>query len=765
MKRILPLLILLPLAVAADVRGGDWSHWRGPEQTGVSREVGLPDKWNPATGENVIWKAPIGGRSTPIIQKGRVYFITGHDCGSGPTQQEQVVCLDEKDGKILWQYKFNVFHTGIVADRLGWTAMCGDPETDRVYAHTTGGLLLCLDNAGKLVWSHSLTEEFGRISGYGGRLTSPIVDGDLVIIGLLNASWGDQAIGRNRLVAFDKKTGQIVWWASGGLPPKDTNSSVPVIAVINNERLVITGGGDGAVHAFKVRTGEKVWSYVFSDGGINPSPVVKDGFVYIAHGENNPDGGTQGRVICLDANKVEGGKPKLVWQEDGLKIKFASPLLVDDRLYVCDDLANMFCMDAKTGKQYWRRGFSFGRNDKGSPTWADGKIYIGEIDSHFLIIDPVGNGPNKPKILNEVVFPAVGGVAAEVNGSAAIVNGHIYVQTSYETYCIGLKDAKGSNRVPPGVPEVPKGGKPTHIQVFPADVTLSPGDSVELKAFAYDETGHRIGPAKVDWSLAGARLPEGVKPMPNQDGPPPLAGTLSEKQGDASKLTVAPERPGQFGRVVVKLGDLEAEVRVRVAPKLPYKPDFSKVPEGRTPGGWVNTQGKFEVKKLQDGLFVLSKTTANASPLVARANAYIGTPNLSNYTIEAEIMAEAGLDGLPDIGVVAARYKLRLCGNRQEVTLGTWEDLPRIDDSLALPWKEKVWYKFKLVHEVKDGKVTVRGKVWEAAKPEPNDWTLVVNDPVPNLEGAPALYSYAVGTRPNQLAKSYFRNVSITPNK
>ena len=28
-------------------------------------------------------------------------------------------------------------------------------------------------------------------------------------------------------------------------------------------------------------------------------------------------------------------------------------------------------------------------------------------------------------------------------------------------------------------------------------------------------------------------------------------------------------------------------------PALPYTADFSKVPEGRTPAGWVNSQGKF----------------------------------------------------------------------------------------------------------------------------------------------------------------------------
>ena len=33
------------------------------------------------------------------------------------------------DGATLWEKRFNVFHTDIVASRLGWTALTADPET------------------------------------------------------------------------------------------------------------------------------------------------------------------------------------------------------------------------------------------------------------------------------------------------------------------------------------------------------------------------------------------------------------------------------------------------------------------------------------------------------------------------------------------------------------------------------------------------------------------------------------------------------------
>ena len=81
-------------------------------------------------------------------------------------------------------------------------------------------MFFCFDkDLKKILWSHSLTEEYGRVSGYGGRVTSPIVDGDLVIISMLNASWGDQTVGGTRLVAFDKRKGDVVWWAHTGYRP------------------------------------------------------------------------------------------------------------------------------------------------------------------------------------------------------------------------------------------------------------------------------------------------------------------------------------------------------------------------------------------------------------------------------------------------------------------------------------------------------------------------------------------------------------------
>ena len=755
---LLVFSLCLCVSVVSSSFAADWTHWRGPEQNGVSREKDLPEKFslNPkAKDSNLLWRAPIGARTTPLVMNGRVYVI--NVAGEGLNEQERVLCLNADKGDVVWQHKFNVFHSEIDRVRFGWTNLAADPETGNVYAHGTQGFLFCFNGAnGKVIWSRSLTEEYGRISGYGGRLTNPIVDGDLLLIGMVNASWGDQARGGNRFAAFDKKTGTLVWWADTRGQVKDTYQSTPVVAVINGERLLVSGGADGGVHAFRVRTGEKVWSHFFGAGAVNCSPVVEGNHVFIGHGEENLTGNEQGKVICLDASKVKDGKPALVWEKEGLKIKFASPILHEGRLYVCDDTATMYCLDTANGKQLW--DYSYGTECKGSPVWADGKIYVGEVDGVFHILKPGADGCEK---LHRQPFRNPPG--QEIDGSPAVVNGRVYLATSEGIYCIGKPGHKAK---PDPIPPKPKepGPAPTapkvgHVQIVPADVVLEPGETATFRARLFDDGGRFLREVEAQWSLAPPPLPEGVKPV--GDGPPALKGEITAQ----GKLTADKAVPGQFGLVLAKAEGLTGRARVRVVPRLPYSQDFEKVPVGAVPGGWVNCQGKFVVQE-KGGSKVLMKTATVASPLVARAYTYIGKPTLTDYTIQADLTGAQKGDDMPDMGVGANRYTLMLAGKTQSLRLVSGGAVPRVEKTQKYEWKPDVWYRLKLTVEVNKGKAIIRGKVWPRDQAEPKDWNIEFEDPNPNTEGSPVLYGYATGIGDNKVGTEiYYDNVSVTPNK
>src|SRR5260370_28662424 len=95
----LSLSLCLCVSVVSFSQAADWTHWRGPEQNGVSREHDLPHRWSPhpkAENNNLLWKQPYGGRSTPFIMNGRVFFI--NTAGQALTVQERFMCFDSETG-------------------------------------------------------------------------------------------------------------------------------------------------------------------------------------------------------------------------------------------------------------------------------------------------------------------------------------------------------------------------------------------------------------------------------------------------------------------------------------------------------------------------------------------------------------------------------------------------------------------------------------------------------------------------------------------
>jgi outer membrane protein assembly factor BamB len=741
---------------------GDWVHWRGPTQDGVTYDTGLPVKFslNPnAPNNNLIWAKPkYGCRSTPVVMGGRVYFLGS--AGDGLEEGERLVCLNADSGDVMWEDKMNIFHSDIQPNRLGWTSPVGDPETGNVYIHGTQGFFRCYDKDGKIVWQHNLSEEYGRVTGYGGRVVGPTLDGDLVIAAMISGSWGDFARGANRFVAFDKKSGQVVWWSSLPDQIKGTYYSNPIVATINGQRLLITGGADGGLHALQVRTGKLMWSYHFGKNVINASPVVEGNYVYCSHGEENLDTSEQGRLVCVDAGQIENGQPKLVWEVVGLKFGYASPVVHKGELYVCTDSARLYRYEAKTGKPIGRP-YAYGRLGRGSPVFGDGKIYLFNVNGELNILEPTAKEIKEFYV--QRFRPADGRGFVETNGTPAIANGRVYFGTLEAFYCIGTKDGK-AGEAPKAPAEAAAGAQLAQVAVFPADVVLKPGGNAEFEVRAFDANGQAI-----------KDVPQGkfqiTLPPKQPDGrqPPGLVGELNG-DGAKAKLVVSDKMPGQQGYVDFVAGEkMIGRARIRVAPQMPYKQDFDRVPIGATPGGWINTMGKFNVVKKGDDI-VLRKVANNPSPPVARANAYIGLPEWSDYTIQADMSAEEVRGGRPDFGLLNTRYHLLLDGKtdangKRRLRIASWEARPRIDESVVFDWNKDTWYTLKLRVEVQGKVAVIQGKAWERGKPEPEKWTIEFNDPSPNREGAPALYAYIANALEKEPgAEAYFDNVVIMPN-
>ena len=646
------------------------------------------------------------------------------------------MALDADSGKVIWEYKFNIFQSDVPPHRVGWASPAADPETGNVYALGVGASLVALSADGKPLWQRSIGEEFAAFTTHGGRTMSPIVDGDLVIVSAAVSNWGTQANRAHRLIALNKRTGAIVYVANPGGRPYDTAYAAPTTATINGTRLLIVGLGDGAIHAIKAQTGEKVWSYVVAKRAINTGVVVTGNTVIISHGDENLTGNQMGMIAAIDGSQTGDIKaPK--WAHYGEQFGFSSPLLDGPRVYQIENGSRLKAYDIETGKELWTQ--PLGTSQKAPPVMADGKIFVGTENGKFFIVRPRAD---RAEILSDVDLPistnSIGGsegTAEQIFGGAAISRGRVFFVSSDAVYAVGPKQRKALTGWAVNEPAVAGEGMPAVVQVSPSELVLTPGQTVKLTARTFDSRGRLLREEKAVWSLDG------------------LTGTIAD-----GAFTVGAERIEQAGLIKATVGALTGEARARIARSLPWEETFESMADKSTPPGWVNAggPGPLAVTTL-DGQKVLQKTPTNT--LFKRGRIFIGPVEWSNYTMQADVSAPTRRRMMADIGITVQRHSLVLYGTTQKLKLEPWE--PETQRSVVVPfaWKPDAWYTLKLrVENLPNGAVRARGKAWPKGDAEPAAWQIDKTDPIGNRQGAPGFFIDAE-------FGAYIDNLKITANE
>ena len=714
MLKKIPLFILLAGAAFAQRRVslGDWPDQRGPNRDGVSRETGLPEKWT-LNGDGMLWRAPYGGRSAPVIMGNHLYVQ--NPVGRGAEEQERVMCLDPDTGKVIWEYKFNMFQSDAPAHRVGWASPAIDTENGNLYAIGSGGLTVALTKDGKKIWERSIGEEFGAFTTHGGRMTSPIIDGNLVIVSLAVSTWGRDAGRAQRLIAMDKRTGDIVWVSNPGGRPYDTAYAAMSTHVINGTKMLFTGLGDGGAYALKPQTGEKVWGMVIAKRGLNTGVVVNGNTVIVSHGDENLDSTDEGIIAAIDGSQT-GTIKSFKWSVKGFLGGFSSPILDGDRVYQIENGSKMIAFDVVTGKQLWKQ--QLGTVQKAPPVLADGKLYVGTESGKFFIIRPHAD---RAEVLSEVDMPvskysccSSEGTPEQILAGAAISHARVFVVSSDAVYAIGPKQAKKLSGYVVDEPADKGEGSPAYLRVWPTEMVLKPGQTVKMHAELFDDKGRFLREEKATWSV------DGLKATVNE-------GTLTAGNEESA------------GLIKATVGGLSGDARARLTHALPWTEDFEKYPEGAVPPGWINAgAGKFKVVAL-DGSKVLQKPPDET--LFKRIRMFIGPTDWSNYTFDADVRASMKRRQMGDVGITAQRYSLILYGNEQALKIEPWE--PEVKRTVTVPfeWKQDKWYHLKIrVENMADGKVHVFGKAWPTGDAEPSSWTIEKIDPIGNREGAPGVF-------------------------
>ena len=730
----------------------DWLFWRGPAGTGVSEQTNLPDKLSLEKG-SLLWTHEIQGGGVPVIAGGRAYQFGYY--GVEDDLKEALVCFDAASGKVLWERTHSDFISDIVYNRYGVGAACVDPASGNVYFQTSPGLLIGYDSDGNKLWERSLMEEFARLTFPNGRTGGPCVDGDLVIIHAITANWGKQGPARDRFYAFDKNTGDLVWSSTPGITPKDCSfSPLTFENMPNGRRVFYSGTGCGHIVCIDARTGQPLWRFQMSYGGVNSGVVVHKNTIIAIHGKENIDASTIGRMVAiqkpeklpsLNEDILLLGKDSEVWRNSSMEAFTSSPVYRSGRLYTTIKRGELVCLNADTGEEIWVIKLAPDQVHA-SPTWADNKLYVPMFDGKVSVVKEDGN---EAKIISQV----------QLDGSClaapAVAHGRVFVQSKKRLYCFC------SNRVAPAfisqpVESLSSERDPVSLQIIPAEFALKSGSSLAFKVYSLDETGRRIEELK-DGLTWEKWIPPTAKVQSKVDAEITSNGILVAEKN--AKLSA--------GALRVSNGNLFGVSRGRVLQDLPYEENFEEgfsltqqssdqIAFSYAPLPWLGARMRWQVQDF-GGNMVAGNTLDRV--LFQRAINFVGHKDMSNYTAVADVMTDGDRRTKSNVGLINQRYIFALIGNSQKLEIISNYD--RFRHSVPFSFKTEIWYKLKTrVDLLEDGTGLVRAKAWPKSATEPTDWTIEIPHATPPLQGAPGVYAMS----PQSKKKVYFDNLSITYN-
>lgn len=312
-----------------------------------------------------------------------------------------------------------------------------------------------------VIWRYDMREEL-NIFPHNITSNSCLVIDDVVYVATSNGvDWSHINVptpNAPSLIALDAKTGELVGEDASGIGPNimHCNWSSPSFGTFDGKPTVIFGAGDGYLYGYdpkavadeddflilpeRWKVDGNLKSYRVDDKGKaipyatppGPSeyiatPVIHEGLIYAAIGQDPEHGEGVGRLICIDPTQVTDGIAKVVWDFTEIDRTISTVSVDDGLIYAADYSGNLYCLDAATGEKKWQ-------HDTLGHIWsstliADGKVFLGNEDGILTILK---HGPEK-ELLAEVEFPA------PIYSSAIAANGVLYVATQSHLYAIAAE--------------------------------------------------------------------------------------------------------------------------------------------------------------------------------------------------------------------------------------------------------------------------------------------------------------------------------------
>lgn len=452
-------------------------------------------EWDATDAKNIKWVSRLGSQSygNAVVADGKIYVGTNNSGGWLPRYPSHVdlgclICFDLDTGEFLWQHSSEKLPSGRVHD---WPlqGICCAPlvEGERLWFVTSRGEVRCLDTQGfydgendgpvtdeeeyikeqsaavdkpydmkheaDVIWVYNMMEELG-ISQHNMCSCSVTSAGDILFVNTSNGVDVEHnyipAPDAPSFFAMNKNTGEVLW--TDGSPEKNIlhgQWSSPTYGVFGDQPQVIFAGGDGWVYSFDPQgeNGESklLWKFdanpktsVWELGGrgtrnnIIATPVIYEGNVYVAVGQDPEHGEGIGHLWCIDPNKRGDVSPELafnaedpnkviphkrvqavvpeegdltrpnpnsavIWHyseydqngddeidfEETMHRSCGTVAIRDDVLYIADFSGLFHCLNAKTGEVNWT--YDMLAAAWGSPLIVEDKVYIGDEDGEVAI--------------------------------------------------------------------------------------------------------------------------------------------------------------------------------------------------------------------------------------------------------------------------------------------------------------------------------------------------------------------------------------------
>ena len=456
----------------------DWPQWGGSYlRNNVTDELNIVTDWNVKDGKNVRWSMPLGSETygNPVVANGKVFVGTNNGNGYIKRYPNTIdlgclVCFDEKDGKFLWQHSSEKLSTGRVHD---WPhqGICCAPliDGDRLWYVTSRGEVVCLDTEGfnddendgaikdepnndkteaDVVWRMNMMKELG-VSQHNMCSCSVTAVGNKLFVNTSNGvDEGHVSLpapAAPSFICLDRDSGKLLWADnSPGANVLHGQWSSPTYGEFAGVAQVIFGGGDGYLYSYAAdgKSGEAdlLWKFDcnpkdsrYELGGaatrnhVIATPVVYDGYIYVAVGEDPEHGEGAGHLWCIDPTKRGDVSPTQVFNSKNPTLPIAHKRLQamvakdgdfqrdnknsaavwhyqgnnpeefestmhrtcgtvaikDDLLFVADFSGVLHCVDAKTGKGYWT--YDMFAASWASPLIVEDRVYISDEDGDIAI--------------------------------------------------------------------------------------------------------------------------------------------------------------------------------------------------------------------------------------------------------------------------------------------------------------------------------------------------------------------------------------------